>query len=194
MRKISRKEGADKYLRGVAGVLVPGGFGDRGIEGKIEAARYARESRTPYLGLCLGMQIATIEFARHVCGLENANSTEFDPNTPHPVICILEDQKDITRKGASMRLGTCPSVLGKNTLAHQVYGRAEILERHRHRYEFNMNYRESWRRGDSSFRGTSPDGALVELIEIQNHPWFLACQFHPSSNRSPTRRTRSSRA
>jgi CTP synthase len=130
------KEGADKYLRGVAGVLVPGGFGDRGIEAIMAAP--GRESRTPYLGLCLGMQIATIEFARNVCGFENANSTEFDPETPHPVICILEDQKDITRKGASMRLGTCPSVLGRNTLAHQVYGRSEIFERHRHRTEFNL--------------------------------------------------------
>jgi CTP synthase len=179
------KEGADKYLRGVAGVLVPGGFGDRGVEGKIDAARYARESRTPYLGLCLGMQTATIEFARHVCGLENANSIEFDPETPHPVICILEDQKDVTRKGASMRLGTCPTILGKNTLAHQVYGRAEILERHRHRYEFNMAYREIMEKKGFVISGTSPDGALVELIELQSHPWFLACQFHPEFQSKP---------
>ena len=179
------KEGADKYLRGVAGVLVPGGFGDRGIEGKIEAARYARESRTPYLGLCLGMQIATIEFARNVCGFENANSTEFDPETPHPVICILEDQKDITRKGASMRLGTCPSMLKRNTLAHQVYGRSEIFERHRHRYEFNLSYREPMEKKGFVVSGTSPDGILVELIELQNHPWFLACQFHPEFQSKP---------
>ena len=179
------KEGADKYLRGVAGVLVPGGFGDRGVEGKIDAARYARESRTPYLGLCLGMQTATIEFARHVCGLENANSTEFDPETPHPVICILEDQRDVTKKGASMRLGTCPTRLGKNTLAHQVYGRAEILERHRHRYEFNMEYRDIMEKRGFVISGTSPDGALVELIEIQSHPWFLACQFHPEFQSKP---------
>ena len=124
-----------------AGVLVPGAFGDRGIEGRSSGA-YARESRTPYLGLCLGMQVATIEFARNVCGFHKANSTEFDPDAPHPVICILEDQRDITKKGASMRLGTCPSVLGRNTLAHQVYWRSEIFERHRHRYEFNMYYRQ----------------------------------------------------
>ncbi|MDD5201324.1 MAG: CTP synthase, partial [Terrimicrobiaceae bacterium] len=179
------KEGAEKYLRGVAGVLVPGGFGDRGIEGKIDAARFARESRTPFLGLCLGMQIATIEFARHVCGLEGANSTEFDPECKDPVICILEDQKDVTEKGASMRLGTCPTVLGKNTLAHQVYGRPEILERHRHRYEFNQAYREQMERRGFVVSGLSPDGTLVELIELKNHPWFLACQFHPEFQSKP---------
>jgi CTP synthase len=179
------KEGADKYLRGVAGVLVPGGFGDRGIEGKIQAARFARESRTPYLGLCLGMQIACIEFARDVCGLEGANSTEFDPECPHPVICILEEQKDVTDKGASMRLGVCPTVLGKNTLAHQVYGRAEVHERHRHRYEFNQTYREQMEKRGFVISGTSPDGTLVELIELQNHPWFLACQFHPEFQSKP---------
>ncbi len=178
-------EGADKYLRGVAGVLVPGGFGDRGIEGKIAAARYARESRTPYLGLCLGMQIATIEFARHVCGLERANSTEFDPNTPHPVICILEEQKEVTNKGASMRLGTYPTVLGRNTIAHQVYGRSDISERHRHRYEFNMNYRDIMEKKGFLISGTSPDGTLVEIIEIQKHPWFVACQFHPEFQSKP---------
>lgn len=179
------KEGADKYLRGVAGVLVPGGFGDRGIEGKIDAARFARESRTPYLGLCLGMQIATIEFARHVCGLEKANSTEFDLETPHPVICILEDQKDITQKGASMRLGMWPTILGKNTLAHQIYGRTEVQERHRHRYEFNMAYREQMEGKGFVISGTSPDGSLVEIIELKNHPWFMACQFHPEFQSKP---------
>ena len=179
------KEGADKYLRGVAGVLVPGGFGDRGIEGKVEAARFARESRTPYLGLCLGMQIATIEFARNVCGLEGANSTEFVPDAKHPVICILEEQKDVTEKGASMRLGTSPTVLGKNTLAHQVYGRPEVFERHRHRYEFNQQYREQMEKRGFVISGTSPDGTLAELIELQNHPWFLACQFHPEFQSKP---------
>ncbi len=178
-------EGADKYLRGVAGVLVPGGFGDRGIEGKIEAARFARESRTPFLGLCLGMQIATIEFARHVCGFDHANSTEFDPETPHPVICILEDQRDVTHKGASMRLGMWPTLLGKNTLAHQVYGSTEIQERHRHRYEFNMAYREAMEQKGLVISGTSPDGQLVEIIEIKKHPWFLACQFHPEFQSKP---------
>ncbi len=178
-------EGAEKYLQGVAGVLVPGGFGDRGTEGKIAAARFARESRTPFLGLCLGMQIATIEFARNVCGLDQANSTEFDPQTPHPVIHILEEQRDVTTKGASMRLGTCPTIFAKNSLAHQVYGRPEALERHRHRYEFNMAYREQMEKKGFVISGTSPDGTLVELIEIKNHPWFLACQFHPEFQSKP---------
>jgi len=179
------QEGSDKYLRGVAGVLVPGGFGDRGVEGKIDAVRYSRESRTPFLGLCLGMQVATIEFARHVCGLEAANSTEFDPASPHPVICILEEQKDVTMKGASMRLGTCPTVLGKNTLAHQVYGKPEITERHRHRYEFNMAYRETMEKRGFVIAGTSPEGDLVEIIELANHPWFIACQYHPEFQSKP---------
>jgi CTP synthase len=179
------KEGSDKYLRGVAGVLVPGGFGDRGVEGKIDAARYSRESRTPFLGLCLGMQVATIEFARHVCGLEAANSTEFDPATPHPVICILEEQKDVTEKGASMRLGICPTVLGKNTLSHQVYGKSEITERHRHRYEFNMAYRETMEKRGFVIAGTSPAGDLVETIELSTHPWFIACQYHPEFQSKP---------
>jgi CTP synthase len=179
------KEGSDKYLRGVAGVLVPGGFGDRGVEGKIDAARYSRESRTPFLGLCLGMQVATIEFARHVCGLEAANSTEFDPATPHPVICILEEQKDVTEKGASMRLGICPTVLGKSTLTHQVYGKSEITERHRHRYEFNMAYRETMEKRGFVIAGTSPAGDLVETIELSTHPWFIACQYHPEFQSKP---------
>jgi CTP synthase len=179
------KEGSDKYLRGVAGVLVPGGFGDRGVEGKIDAARYSRESRTPFLGLCLGMQVATIEFARHVCGLEAANSTEFDPATPHPVICILEEQKDVTEKGASMRLGICPTVLGKSTLSHQVYGKSEITERHRHRYEFNMAYRETMEKRGFVIAGTSPAGDLVETIELSTHPWFIACQYHPEFQSKP---------
>jgi CTP synthase len=179
------KEGADKYLRGVAGVLVPGGFGDRGVEGKIEAARYARVSRTPFLGLCLGMQIATIEFARNVCGLGGANSTEFDPLTPHPVIHILEDQIGVTEKGASMRLGSWTTVLGKNTLAHQVYGASEIQERHRHRYEFNMAYREEMEKKGFRLSGLSPDGQLVELVELRDHPWYLACQFHPEFQSKP---------
>jgi CTP synthase len=181
------QEGADKYLRGVAGVLVPGGFGDRGVEGKINAARYARESRTPFLGLCLGMQVATIEFARNVCGLEKANSVEFDPTTPHPVICLLEEQKDVTDKGGSMRLGTWQTRIAEGTLARQVYGKNEASERHRHRYEFNMAYRETMEKNGFVISGTSPDGSLVELIELKNHPWFLACQFHPEFQSKPNK-------
>ena len=178
-------EGADKYLRGVAGVVVPGGFGDRGVEGKIKAVRYSRETRTPFLGLCLGMQVATIEFARNVCGLENANSTEFDNETPHPVISILEEQKDVTDKGASMRLGTWLTKIKEGTLAHHVYGKTEALERHRHRYEFNSKYREIMESKGLVISGTSPNGDLVELVELKNHPWFLACQYHPEFQSKP---------
>ncbi len=178
-------EGAEKYLGGVAGVLVPGGFGDRGTEGKIDAARFARESNTPYLGLCLGMQIATIEFARNVCGMEKANSTEFDPGCRYPVICILEEQKGVTDKGASMRLGLSPTVLGDGTLAGRVYGQKEISERHRHRYEFNMEYRAQMEDAGFVIAGTSPDGSLVEVIELRDHPWYVACQYHPEFQSKP---------
>jgi CTP synthase len=178
-------EGAEKYLQGVAGILVPGGFGDRGVEGKIKAARYARESRTAFLGLCLGMQVATIEFARNVCGLENANSTEFDPETKHPVIAILEEQKDVTDKGGSMRLGTWQTKILEGSLAHQVYGKTEASERHRHRYEFNMHYRQLLEEKGLVISGTSPDGSLVELVELKNHPWYLACQYHPEFQSKP---------
>ena len=180
-------EGAEKYLQGVAGVLVPGGFGDRGVEGKIKAAKFARESRTPYLGLCLGMQVASIEFARNACGLENANSTEFDPDTPHPVISLMDDQVDVTDKGASMRLGTWETKIREGTLAHQVYGKTHASERHRHRYEFNQKYREPMEAAGFVISGTSPDGTLVELIELKNHPWFLACQYHPEFQSRPNR-------
>jgi CTP synthase len=178
-------EGAEKYLQGVAGVLVPGGFGDRGVEGKIKAARYARESRTPFLGLCLGMQVATIEFARNACGLESANSTEFDPDTKNPVIAILEEQKDVTDKGGSMRLGTWQTKFLEGSHAHQVYGKTEASERHRHRYEFNMKYRQILEEKGFVISGTSPDGNLVELVELKNHPWYLACQYHPEFQSKP---------
>jgi len=179
------QNGPDRYLKDVAGVVVPGGFGDRGTEGKIIAATFARENKTPFLGLCLGMQIATIEFARNVCGLENANSTEFDLKTAHPVICLLDEQRDVTQKGASMRLGTWPTVIKEGSLAHQVYGKANISERHRHRYEFNMKYREQMEAKGFVVSGTSPDGTLVELIELRDHPWYLACQFHPEFQSKP---------
>jgi len=178
-------DGAEKHLRDVAGVVVPGGFGDRGVEGKIMAAQYAREHKVPYLGLCLGMQVATIEFARNVCGLANADSTEFDPKTPHPVICMLEEQLDVTQKGASMRLGTWPTKIVEGTLAHRVYGKTEIFERHRHRYEFNDAYKQQLTEKGFVISGTSPDGTLAELIEIPGHPWFLACQFHPEFKSKP---------
>ncbi|MEN9468737.1 MAG: synthase [Verrucomicrobiota bacterium] len=178
-------EGAEKYLQGVAGILVPGGFGDRGVEGKIKAAKFARESRTPFLGLCLGMQVASIEFARNACGLENANSTEFDPDTAHPVISMMEEQLDVTDKGASMRLGTWETKIREGTLAYQVYGKNHASERHRHRYEFNQKYREQMEAAGFVISGTSPDGTLVELIELKNHPWFLACQYHPEFQSKP---------
>ena len=172
-------DGADKYLGGVSGILVPGGFGDRGTEGKILAARYAREHRVPYFGICLGMQIATIEFARNACGLEGANSTEFDPETPHPVIALLDEQVDVTEKGGSMRLGAWPALIKPGSKSHEAYGHTEIAERHRHRYEFNSAYRERMEAKGLVVAGTSPNGSLVEVIELKDHPWYVAVQFHP---------------
>ncbi len=175
----SRRRGRGEPLHDFTGIVVPGGFGERGIEGKIQAAGYARTHRIPYLGLCLGMQVATIEFARNACGLEDANSTEFDLKTPFPVISLLEEQRKVADKGASMRLGVWPTHLIPGTLAEQVYGRPEIQERHRHRYEFNNDFREQMTGKGLVIAGTSPDGTLVEMIEIKDHPWFLASQFHP---------------
>jgi CTP synthase len=173
------------YLGEVAGVLVPGGFGDRGVEGKIRATQFAREKKLAFLGLCLGMQVATIEFARNMCGMKDANSTEFDTKTPDPVICLLEEQRGVTTKGASMRLGTWPTKIIEGTLAHKTYGATEITERHRHRYEFNMTYRQRMEEKGFVIAGTSPDGTLVELIELRDHPWFLACQYHPEFQSKP---------
>ncbi|MEY2486872.1 MAG: synthase [Verrucomicrobiota bacterium] len=181
------QEGVDGQLRDVAGVLIPGGFGERGVEGKIKAARFAREHKIPYLGLCLGMQVATIEFARNVCGMENANSTEFDKKAEEPVISLLEEQRGVKNMGASMRLGTWPTKIAKGTLAEKIYGQAEVLERHRHRYEFNMKYREKMGEKGFTISGTSPDGALAELIELRDHPYFLACQYHPEFQSKPTK-------
>ena len=177
--------GPAKLLHGAAGILVPGGFGDRGIEGKIAAARYARETGTPYFGICLGMQVAVVEFARHVCGYAKADSTEFDPETPDPVIYLMEDQKDVTDKGATMRLGSYPCVLREGSIARQLYGAPEISERHRHRYEFNMKYRDEMEKQGLVVSGVSPDGALAEVIEVRQHPWFVACQFHPEFRSRP---------
>ena len=179
-------EGTEKYLKDVSAILIPGGFGDRGIEGKITAAKWARENNIPYFGICLGMQIATIEFARHACGLENAHSTEFDPTTPHPVICLLEEQKEVTNMGASMRLGTWETKLTENSRSAELYGDTTINERHRHRYEFNQNYRSQLEDAGLHLVGTSPDGTLGELVEIPGHPFFIAVQFHPEFQSKPT--------
>ncbi|MDB6054661.1 MAG: pyrG [Verrucomicrobiales bacterium] len=178
-------QGAEKLLKGLGGVLVPGGFGERGIEGKIKAAQYARETKLPFLGLCLGMQIATIEFARNVLHLDKAHSTEFDVVTPHPVIALLDDQKDVSKKGGTMRLGAQPCQLKMGSKAAHYYGAFLINERHRHRYEFNNDYRERFEAAGFVFSGTSPDGKLVELIELPEHPYYLACQFHPEFQSKP---------
>jgi CTP synthase len=183
----SLQDRVDSQLKDVAGVLIPGGFGERGVEGKIKAARYAREHKVPYLGLCLGMQVATIEFARDVCGLEGANSTEFDKQAKEPVISLLEEQREVRNKGASMRLGTWPTKIGKGTLAEKIYGEPEVMERHRHRYEFNMKYRERMDEKGFVVSGTSPDGTLAELIELRDHPYFIGCQYHPEFQSKPNK-------
>ncbi len=179
-------EGPERLLSGYDGILVPGGFGERGIEGKVTAIRYARTKGIPFLGLCLGMQCAVIEFGRNVCNLEGAHSTEFDKNSPHPVICLLDEQKTITDKGGTMRLGAQPTRLEPDSLAARCYGTADISERHRHRYEFNNRYRQQFTANGMRFSGTSPDGSLVEVIELPDHPWFLAVQYHPEFKSKPT--------
>ncbi len=181
------RDGAGNLLGDVDGVLVPGGFGLRGAEGKISAVKWARENGVPFFGICLGMQIAVIEFARHVCGLEGAHSTEFEPATAHPVVHLMPDQRGVTDKGATMRLGAYPCVLDKDTLAARIYGTRQISERHRHRYEVNNDFRVQL--GDKGLRlsGVSPDGRLVEMCEIGAHPYFVGCQFHPEFKSRPTR-------
>jgi CTP synthase len=169
------------------GILVPGGFGDRGIEGKINAANYARENNIPFLGICLGMQCAVIEYARNVCKLEGANSTEFDENTPHPVIDLLPEQKEVTQKGGTMRLGAYPAILKEETLAYKLYGKKEVYERHRHRYEVNPEYHGILEENGLVISGTSPDGRLAEFIEIQNHKYFIATQAHPEFKSRPNK-------
>ncbi|WP_143414778.1 CTP synthase [Geobacillus sp. E263] len=181
------KENAADLLSDADGILVPGGFGDRGIEGKIEAIRYAREQKVPFLGICLGMQLASIEFARNVVGLKEAHSAEFDPNTPHPIIDLLPEQKDIEDLGGTLRLGLYPCKLSEGTLAYEAYQDEVIYERHRHRYEFNNQYRQIMEQHGFVFSGTSPDGRLVEIIELKDHPWFVAAQFHPEFTSRPTR-------
>ena len=181
------KENCTEKLKGIDGIIVPGGFGNRGIEGKIQTVKYARESNIPFLGICLGMQIAVIEFARDVLGLKDANSLEFNEETLSPVIHIMENQKTITKKGGTMRLGEYPCILKKDSLAYNLYGRKEIYERHRHRYEFNNSYKKQMEENGMTFAGTSPDGELVEIIELNTHPYFIASQFHPEFKSRPDR-------
>ncbi|GBD97634.1 MAG TPA: CTP synthase [Nitrospirae bacterium] len=190
------KDGAEKHLAEVDGILVPGGFGERGIEGKIEAVRYAREKKIPYLGICLGMQCAVIEFARNVCKIAGADSSEFDKDTPDPVIYLIEEWYDFRNrtvqrrdlqsdKGGTMRLGAYPCVLDKDSIAFNAYGVKDIYERHRHRYEFNNKYKEILEKNGLKISGMSPDKQLVEIIEIKDHPWFFGCQFHPEFKSRP---------
>ncbi|MDL1969900.1 MAG: CTP synthase [Candidatus Desulfofervidaceae bacterium] len=190
------KDGPEAWLQDVAGVLVPGGFGKRGTVGKMMAIQYARENKIPFLGICLGMQLAVIEFARHVAGLKEADSTEFNPDTPHPVIYLMREWYDFRRgkiqkrdesvdKGGTMRLGAYPCQLQKNTFAYEAYQKGEISERHRHRYEFNNKYREVFTQYGMIISGLSPDKELVEIVELKDHPWFVGCQFHPEFKSRP---------
>ncbi len=174
-----------EVLRQVNGILVPGGFGKRGIEGKIAAIRYARENNIPFFGICLGLQCAVIEFARHACGLEGAHSTEIDPETPHPVVCLMEEQEKVVDLGASMRLGAWPCALKAGSRAVESYGSATISERHRHRYEVNNKYRPLLEEKGLTLSGLSPDGNLVEMVEVSGHPWFVGTQFHPELKSQP---------
>ena len=180
------REGPERILAGYDGLLIPGGFGERGVDGKVEAVRWARERGVPFLGICLGMQCAVIEFARNVVGLEGANSTEFDRDTEHPVICLLDEQRNITLKGGTMRLGSEECRLLEGSRSAEVYDSTVIHERHRHRYEFNNAFRQQFEAHGLSFAGLSPDGALVEMIELPSHPWFVAAQFHPEFKSKPT--------
>ena len=179
------KQGAEAILTGLDAILVPGGFGDRGTEGKIEAIKWARENKIPFFGICLGMQMAVVEFARHIAGLEKANSSEFDKDTPFAVIDLMADQRSVREKGGTMRLGAYPCVLAAGTVAAKLYGAAEISERHRHRYEVSNEHREKLAEKGLIISGTSPDKRLVEMIELPNHPFFVGCQFHPEFKSRP---------
>ena len=190
------KYGPERYLSDIDGILVPGGFGDRGIEGKIAAIHYARTQKVPFLGICLGMQCAVIEYARNVCGLDQANSSEFEPETTDPVIYLLEQWKNFkddtiqerdvnSDKGGTMRLGAYPCVLTEGSFSQNAYGSSEISERHRHRYEFNNKYMDRLKENGLQIAGISPDGELVEIVEVKDHPWFVGCQFHPEFKSRP---------
>ena len=181
------KENLHAQLDGVAGILVPGGFGHRGIEGKVLAAHFARDHQVPYLGLCLGLQCAVIEFAREVVGSKDANSTEFDMFTEHPVIDFMPDQRELEDKGGTMRLGLYPARLTPGSKARQVYGQEVVYERHRHRFEVNNRYRQTLEAAGMVLSGQSPDGRLVEIVELADHPWFVASQFHPEFKSRPER-------
>jgi CTP synthase len=178
-------QGWEQQLRGYDGILVPGGFGKRGIDGMLNAIQYARERKVPYFGICLGMQTLVIEYARHVCGLEDADSTEFNPGTPHRVIFKLRELKGVDELGGTMRLGGWPCRLAENSHAFRAYGAQEINERHRHRYEFNREYEDRLKAGGLNITGETPDGTYVEICEIADHPWFLGCQFHPEFKSKP---------
>lgn len=179
------EENVNDYLKDADGILVPGGFGDRGVEGKITAIKYARENKVPFFGICLGMQLAAVEFARNVCGLTGAHSSELDPNTPYPIINLLPDQEDVVEMGGTLRLGSYPCTLAEGSVAHKEYGEINITERHRHRYEFNNFYRECLTDKGLVLSGVSPDGRLVEIVELPEHPWFVAGQFHPEFKSRP---------
>nr|WP_293656746.1 CTP synthase [Anaeromicrobium sp.] len=181
------KENVEFYLKDVHGILVPGGFGDRGVEGKIEAIRYARENKVPFLGICLGMQLAVVEFARNVVGLKDAHSFELNPDTPYPVIDLMPDQIDIEDMGGTLRLGVYPCKVFPDTLAEKAYGKNLIYERHRHRFEFNNKYRDRLTKAGLVISGLSPDERLVEIVEVKDHPWFVAGQFHPEFKSRPTK-------
>ena len=174
-------------LEGIQGIVVPGGFGNRGIEGKIETIKYARENKIPFLGICLGMQMAVVEFARNVLGLKDANSAEFSTTTQNPVIHIMEDQKEVDKKGGTMRLGAYPCIIKEGTLAKEIYGEEKISERHRHRFEYNDDYKEKLEEAGLICSGTSPDGKLVEIVEVKEHPYFIAGQFHPELKSRPNK-------
>lgn len=180
-------QNVEELLSGADGILVPGGFGDRGIEGKIAATRYARENKVPFLGICLGMQLASVEYARNVLGLKGAHSAEIDPDTPYPIIDLLPEQKDVEDLGGTLRLGLYPCKLEEGTKAFEAYHDEVVYERHRHRYEFNNQFRQDMEKAGFIFSGTSPDGRLIEIIELKDHPWFVASQFHPEFTSRPTR-------
>ena len=181
------EQGAKALLDGADAILVPGGFGDRGTEGKIEAIKYARENSVPFFGICLGLQLAVVEFCRNICGISDANSVEFAPDGAHSVIHLMAHQHKVVRKGGSMRLGSYACVLKSDSKACEIYGSTEINERHRHRYEVNNSYREAMEDAGLTFSGLSPDKELVEMVELASHPWFVGCQFHPEFKSRPYR-------